>query len=225
MNDVPAWLHRLRDTAASVLPAELSKYTPPDDGSGRPAAVLILFGEGPEGPDLLLMQRSDDLRAHAGQPAFPGGAVDPDDAGPVAAALREAEEETGLDPAGVDVIAQLPTLHLPVSDYIVTPVIGWWRAPTAVAAVDPNETAHVARIPVAELVDPVNRMRVRHPSGYIGPAFRARGMIVWGFTGGLLDRVLELGGWARPWSQDVVEELPQDRLDLSRRTAPPGHGR
>ena len=76
---------------------------------GRPGAVLVLFGEDPDaGPDILLIERAHDMRSHAGQPAFPGGAVDDDDSGPVAAALREAVEETGLDPAGVDVLAELP---------------------------------------------------------------------------------------------------------------------
>ena len=59
--------------------------------------------------------------------------------------------------------------------------------------------AHVARLPVAELVDPANRMRVRHPSGWIGPAFSVRGMLVWGFTAGVIVTLLEMGGWARPW--------------------------
>lgn len=214
---VPGWLHQLRDAAANVRPSDLSRYLPPEEG-GRPAAVLVLFGEGPHGPDVLLVQRSDGLRAHAGQPAFPGGSVDPDDDGPVGAALREAAEETGLDPAGVDVLAELPALFLPVSAYVVTPVLGWWRDPTDVHPADPAETAAVARVPVEELVDPANRLRIRHPSGHVGPAFRVGGMVVWGFTGGLLDRVLELGGWARPWSWETVEELPEDRRELSLRT-------
>ena len=63
----------------------------------------------------------------------------------------------------------------------------------------PEEVAQVHRVPVAELTDPANRVRVHHPSGYVGPGFEVRGMLVWGFTGGLLDRVLALGGWERPW--------------------------
>ena len=66
--------------------------------------MLVLFGDGPDGPDLLLIERARDLRSHAGQPAFPGGAIDPGDVDAVGAALREAAEETGLDPAGVDVV-------------------------------------------------------------------------------------------------------------------------
>jgi len=220
---LPEWLWRLRDAAADVAPEQLSRFLPPADGGGRKAAVLILFGEGVDGPDVLLVRRSDGLRSHAGQPAFPGGGVDPGDDGPVAAALREAEEETGLDPDGVEVFARLPEVFLPVSAFVVTPVLGWWRDPTDVHPADPAETAAVARVPIAHLVDPANRMRLRHPSGYIGPAFRAGDMLVWGFTAGLLDRVLELGGWARPWSPGRLVELSEDRLELSSRTAPPDH--
>ncbi|HEX6446740.1 MAG TPA: CoA pyrophosphatase [Streptosporangiales bacterium] len=223
MTERPGWLRHLVEAAQTVDAGALSRFTPPPEG-GRPAAVLILFGEGPSGPDVLLVQRSDGLRSHAGQPAFPGGGEEPGDGGPVGAALREAEEETGLVPSGVDVLATLPALYLPVSDFVVTPVLAWWREPSAVHAVDLVETAAVARVPIAELVDPANRLWIHHPSGYVGPAFRAGDMLVWGFTGGLLDRVLELGGWARPWSDSPVEELPPDQLELALRTAPPDHG-
>jgi hypothetical protein len=73
---------------------------------------------------------------------------------------------------------------------------------------EPAEVAHVARLPIAELVDPANRVRVRHPSGWIGPAFQSRGMLVWGFTAGVLATLLEMAGWARPWPQDRILDLP-----------------
>jgi 8-oxo-dGTP pyrophosphatase MutT (NUDIX family) len=201
---------RLAEAAASVRPEELSRFLPPPDG-GRPSAVLMLFGEGPSGPDVLLIERSHTLASHAGQPAFPGGAVDPEDASPVAAALREAEEETGLDPSGVDVLATLPALFLPVSDFVVHPVLAWWRQPCAVAPTDPAEVAAVVRVPVADLADPANRFRVRHPSGHVGPAFEVGGLLVWGFTAGLLDRLLDLGGWTQAWDANRFREVPTVR--------------
>ena len=187
---------------------DLSRFAPPEDAS-RHSAVLMLFGEGESGPDVLLIERAHDMRSHAGQPAFPGGQVDAGDAGPVAAALREAVEETGLDASGVEVLPTLPDLYLPPSDFVVTPVLAWWSASSPVEPRDPAEVASVHRVPISELVDPANRFRVRHPSGFEGPAFGVRGLVVWGFTGGLLDRLLYLGGWERPWDRTRVSPLPE----------------
>jgi len=89
----------------------------------------------------------------------------------------------------------------------VTPVLAYWHTPGPVGVNDPGEVASVARVPIAELVDPGNRFQVRHPSGYVGPAFAVAGMVVWGFTAGLLSMLLELGGWARPWDTTVIREL------------------
>lgn len=200
--EIPEWLAKL---AAAASQMESGPLTPPADGGGKPSAVLILFGDG---PDLLLIQRSDGLRHHPGQPAFPGGSIDATDAGPVAAALREAVEETGLDPAGVDVLGTLPELYIPRTGFRVVPVLAWWRRPCAVAPVDPAEVAAVERVPVSELADPAVRLLVRGASGYASPAFRVRGMLVWGFTALIIDRLLRLGGWERPWDASTVIDLP-----------------
>jgi 8-oxo-dGTP pyrophosphatase MutT (NUDIX family) len=205
---VPEWLRRLAEAATGADAAEFAPLPAEGVDGLREAAVLVLFGEGPAGPDVLLLERSDDLRHHAGQPAFPGGGVDATDAGPVAAALREAAEETGLDPSGVDVLSTLPQLWLPPSGNLVTPVLAWWRAPCEVGPVDPVEVAAVARVPLADLADPANRVMVRHRLGYASPGFRVEGMLVWGFTAGILDRLLRLGGWEREWDHDVVLPMP-----------------
>ena len=202
----PEWLAPVVDAVPLVGPEQLSRFLPPPEG-GRESAILVLFGDGDEGPDLLLIQRSSTMTSHAGQPAFPGGAVDDTDADVVAAALREAEEETGLDPSGVDVIGTLPALYLPPSGFVVTPVIGWWAAPSPVGVVDPGEVARVVRVPLEELLDPANRYSVKHPSGFVGPAFGVRGLVVWGFTAGLLSRLFALVGWERPWGSADVRDL------------------
>ncbi|WP_063836188.1 NUDIX hydrolase [Actinacidiphila yeochonensis] len=202
---LPGWLLPVAGAAARIRPEQLSRFLPPATG-GRQSAVLILFGEGENGPDLLLIERSAALRAHAGQPSFPGGALDPADGdpdgqGPLRAALREAEEETGLDPSGVRVFAALPRLYIPVSGFVVTPVLGWWREPSPVGVVDPAETARVFRVPVTDLTDPANRATLVHPSGFRGPAFLVDGALVWGFTAGLIDRLLHHSGWEIPWDR------------------------
>lgn len=204
---LPDWLQPLARAAGGVRADQLGRFAPPEEGA-RDSAVLILLGEGEQGPDVLLIERSHGMRTHAGQPAFPGGALDPDDGGPVQAALREAVEETGLDPAGVEVVSVLPALYLPPSGYVVTPVLGWWRVPSPVRPVDTAEVASVHRVPVAQLADPERRVRARHSSGYIGPAFLVSGLFVWGFTAGLLDRLLDLGGWEIAWDTSRVRDLP-----------------
>lgn len=201
----PEWLRRLAaDEAAGRLAGGAPRRPPPETRGSRHGAVLILFGDGPDGVDVLLIERAATLRSHAGQPAFPGGATDPGDSSAAATALREAEEETGLDPAGVTVLAVLAELYLPPSAFRVTPVLGWWHTPSEVAPVDAGEVAAVARVPLTELAAPANRVRVAGPRGYVGPGFRVRGLVVWGFTAGVLQHLLTLAGQLPP----IVGTLP-----------------
>jgi 8-oxo-dGTP pyrophosphatase MutT (NUDIX family) len=207
----PGWLTDLAIKARRqpVPPA----LRPPADGAGRSAAVLLLFGESPVGPDILLIQRSTKDRVHGGQPAFPGGGVDPQDDGPVAAALREAAEETGVDPSGVEVVGTMPEVYVWRSRYRVTPVLAWWHTPSAVHPASPDEVDAVERVPIAELTDPANRFLLRYPGG-LPPsvAFRVRGLLVWGFTARVLDSVLSIGGFERPWDRTRIEDMPPDVL-------------
>src|SRR5262249_35681676 len=154
----PGWLSELAQRAA-VMPVPAGLLPQP---GGRPAAVLILFGEGRRGPDLLLVQRGPGLRRHSGQPAFPGGAIDPGDGGPVQAALREAAEEAGVDPAGVDVLAVLPEFFIRRSRFTVTPVLAWWRGPGPGNPGAPAEGMPGQRRPVARQADARAR-RTRRP--------------------------------------------------------------
>ncbi len=115
-------------------------------------------------------------------------------------------------PSGVDVIGTAPELFISRSGFRVIPVLGWWRKPVAVWPADPAEVAATARVRISELTDSANRLTVRHPSGVSGPAFRVGGMLVWGFTAGLIDMLLTLGGWDRPWDTTRVEDLPAEAL-------------
>lgn len=195
-----------------------------DPATARRAAVLILFGNlddkpadfrsagVPEELDVLLVERAATLNDHPGQVAFPGGSVDAADSGPVAAALREAQEETGLDPSGVVVLGTLPEAGLPISNFLVTPVLGWWDRPTPVDVVDYGESASVFRVPVADLLNPENRRTAVLGNGrqkHRSPAFLVNGVLVWGFTGIILNGVLEELGWTLPWdeSREIVPAL------------------
>jgi 8-oxo-dGTP pyrophosphatase MutT (NUDIX family) len=208
IEELPQWLQPLARVATRIDDSDLSRFPVPDDDSGRASAVLIAFAESARGPSVLLIERSASLRTHAGQVAFPGGSLDPTDESLAAAALREAQEEVGLDPETVRVVADLPAIFIPVSGFVVTPVLAWWEHPHDVRPVDTDEVAAVELVPIAELVDPANRFMVQHPSGWMGPGFSASGLFVWGFTAGLLDRFLEFGGLAQPWDTSVRRPLP-----------------
>ncbi|MBE1876828.1 NUDIX hydrolase [Myceligenerans pegani] len=196
-------------------------------GAARPAAVLILFGVLDGLPsdhhaqaeavrddlDVLLLARATTLRSHAGQVAFPGGRAD-DGESMVEAALREAEEETGLDPSGVEVLGEFDPLPMPVSNHVVTPVLGWWAKPTPVGVVDEAESSHVFRAPVADLLDPASRVTVVARDGhrtYRGPGFQfsdgTTTHLVWGFTGGILDALFDALGWTEEWDRTRELEL------------------
>ena len=181
----------------------------------RKAAVLMLFGAldnvpalsekmlAPADLDVLLLQRAQTLEDHPGQVAFPGGGIDPDESA-VNAALREAEEETGLNPAGVDVLGVMPELALPRGNFLVTPVLAWWAAQSPVRVVDYGESAQVFRVPVRDLLDPDNSVMAtvsRAGQTFQSPAFTVNGVVVWGFTGMILNQLFEQLGWAVPWDR------------------------
>ncbi len=218
--EVPDWFARLAAAAGPQVPVLTRSL--PAVGALRRSAVLMLFGHAAHGPDVLLTERAANLRTHAGQVAFPGGRIEPQDGGPADAALREAEEEAGVAPQGVEVAGVFQEVHVPPSANAVTPVLAWWRRPNPVRVGDPVEVARALRVPLAELVEPANRFSSRHPSGYVGPAFEAGGLFVWGFTAAVLDRLLELSGWARPWDTGRVRDLPAPAVPPGGHRAGPG---
>ncbi len=203
----PSWLTELAPRVASMSAETFSPFLPPAGGGRRSSAVLILCGPSPVGPEVILTVRARTLRSHPGQVSFPGGGMEAGDANATATALREAAEEIGLDPAQVDVLVELPTLHIPVSGYDVTPVLAWWARPGSIEVTQPAEVEHVLRAPVEQLLDPERRFRVRHPSGYTGPAFEVESIVIWGFTAGLLDRVLDLAGLTREWDRSRIRAV------------------
>ena len=195
------------ETISKIEPTELSRFLPPADFAGRESAVLILFAYGENSVEVVLTERAHGLAHHPGQISFPGGGLDDEDDSVIAGALREAEEEIALESSSVEIIGLLPRLWLPVSDNAVTPVVGWWHTPHAVQACDLTEVEQVRLVSLRDLAEPANRVKVKHPSGFIGPGFQIEDWLIWGFTGGILHALLEQFGFAKVWDETKVVEL------------------
>jgi 8-oxo-dGTP pyrophosphatase MutT (NUDIX family) len=217
-----SWLTSMAETDSSLLPPDGWQFATLDPARSRRAAVLILFGAREATPadrgrnalhhdelDLLFVMRASTLAHHPGQVAFPGGAIDEGDEDEAAAALREAREETGLLTGGVEILGLLPEVGLPVSNFMVTPVLGWWAEQSPVHAVDTAECEVVFRCPVSTLLDATQRRTaVLRRDGFVSrtPAFLTPDATIWGFTAMLLDAMFDGLGWTRPWDQ--AQEIP-----------------
>lgn len=231
--DLPQWMrafvrdcregdiHDFLNDSARIVPSTSTDGTPP-----RYSAVLILIGGGetsagvvlPDDATLLLTHRAPSMRNHSGQMAFPGGSREDQDPDPIATALREAEEETGLDPATVEPCAVLQPIYIDRTNFAVIPVVAYWREPHRVFCAS-SENDWVEPYPLRALVDPAHRFTVEF-LGWSGPAWHiplgpgqreTRELVLWGFTGGVVNAILRRAAWEQPWNSenrvDLVDAL------------------
>jgi 8-oxo-dGTP pyrophosphatase MutT (NUDIX family) len=179
---------RLSDALAASegMAGEDEAHIPPDRGLHIPAAVLIAVTDRPQ-PGVILTQRPDYLRSHPGQIAFPGGKIDPEDASPIAAALREADEELGLSPHHVRVIGSAD-VYRSGSGFAITPVLAV-IPPDLSYSPNPGEVADWFEVPLAFVLDRDNH--VRHSTMWKGVERQYIEILwgqrrIWGVTAGII---------------------------------------
>lgn len=149
----PAPLPRAADLAAKIaVVLETRRRVVLDDRTGRPAAVLLAIYDRDGRPHIILTKRTTTLPAHPGQVSLPGGQRDPGDRDLRMTALRESEEELGIDPASVEVIGELDDVATFQSQFIVTPVVGVLRDAPATRP-NPAEIDRVMEVPLAEILE------------------------------------------------------------------------
>lgn len=176
-----------RPGTARVIAACDEGWVPTFAGPPVPAAVLVGFVGHPGEPSILLTQRTAHLRDHGGQISLPGGRMEPTDRSEVAAALREAQEEIGLDPGRVELLGTLDTYDT-VTGFRIHPVLGWIEPPLQLRA-DPFEVSEVFEVPLSFILDVANHHRGsyerdgRRRGFYILP-FEDR--YIWGATAAIL---------------------------------------
>jgi len=210
--DRDAFWERLRAAIAGVT--DEASSPPPDAKIG---AVLVLLEDTDDGPSVVLTRRRRDLRSHPGQISFPGARASEGESA-IAAALREATEEVGLDPSSVEVIGAGPTFFVPPSRFWVVPVLARWERPHPL---DPNEweVDEVIHVPIATLLDEARWRHVPLSDRGSSWAWQLDDDLLWGATAIVMALLLEVAieGWSggkRP------EDLDDDRAVRPWETAP-----
>jgi 8-oxo-dGTP pyrophosphatase MutT (NUDIX family) len=195
----PEWLRERFELPPDWTPEATSDRMRLHDGPPRPAAVLVPIVAHGSAPTVMLTQRTLHLRQHSGQVAFPGGRCEPADLSPIHTALRETQEEVGLEPERVEVIGQLPE-YLTGTGFRITPIVGLVR-PGFVAHPDPNEVAAVFEVPLGFLMDPRHHQqrRIELPDGARSfwaipyrPQHSADEYFIWGATAAMIRNLYRL---------------------------------
>lgn len=187
----PDWLDTIRTRVAR---SPVGQCDPSRNDDLRPAAVLVLLIDSDDGPDILLTERAAALANYPGILVFPGGSAETGDDGPAATALREAAEETGIDPTRVHIIGSLPPFALPATRFLVTPVVGWCTRGPLTDALRPKEVAVAVRVPLDEFANLSGRVQSSPEAGTSAARFVVDGTAVGPMTSVVIDVLLDTGG-------------------------------
>lgn len=198
-----AWVRRAMGDEAPISLEELlmlrdmegrlaRQMQPPPGVVPREAAALLLLYPRDDELWLPLTVRSSHLPTHSGQVSLPGGAVDPEDSGPAATALREAEEELGILPHNIDILGTLASFYIPPSNFRLTPVVGLAEAAPELRP-NPHEVELAFSVPLRQLLDPATVLEEEWERGgmrMLVPYFALEGHKVWGATALLLSELV-----------------------------------
>ena len=187
----PGWLDTI---TTRVVQSAAGQRDPSFSDALRPAAILVLLIDGDNGPDILLTARAAALTNYPGLLVFPGGSTEPGDDGPAATALREAAEETGINPTQVHIIGSLPPLALPATRFLVTPVVGWCTRGQLTDSLCQEEVAVAVRVPLDEFVNLSGRVQRSPKAGTSAARFIVDGTSVGPMTSTVIDALLDRGG-------------------------------
>ena len=177
----------------AVPDPELPQFVHPPERKPIPAAVLVPVVNRSAGPTLMFTQRTSHLHDHAGQISFPGGRVEAADSDREATALREAEEETGLERSRIEILGRLPEYDI-MTGFRVTPVVGWVEPPFELRP-DPFEVEKVFEVPLEFFLDPGNHeAHSREVNGMVRHyyAMPYGEHYIWGATAGMVRMLYEL---------------------------------
>ena len=192
LHDAESLINHLRQRL-QTLPPYTVQHGP--ELSARAAAVLVPLYAVDGEPYLLFTRRSVDLAKHKGEISFPGGAHEPQDATPAETALREAREEVGLDPAYVEILGMLPPVLVSVSNFFITPEVGWLGKDLPPLVTNPTEVAELIQAPLAALAEPeIYRTEVwsRFGTAHVVHFFDYGPYVIWGATAHMLFSLLNL---------------------------------
>lgn len=187
----PDWLATIR---ARVVQSHVEQHVPSSNISLRSAAVLVLLIDSDNGPDILLTERAAALANYPGVLVFAGGSAETGDHGPVATALREAAEETGIDPTRVHIIGSLPPLALPATRFLVTPIVGWCTRGQLTDTLCREEVAVAVRVPLHEFARLSGRVQRSPKAATSNARFIVDGTAVGQMTSIVIDALLDTGG-------------------------------
>jgi 8-oxo-dGTP pyrophosphatase MutT (NUDIX family) len=190
---IPYLVGALANPAEAEAPAALASLAAHSEP--RAAGVLVPLYARDDRPHLLFTRRATTLAAHSGEISFPGGSRDPADTSLVATALREAEEEVGIPPGRVQVLGRLEPVFTTVSNYLMTPVVGWLGEVPVPLAPNPDEVTEIIEAPVGALADPAifhAERWLRQGQPHIVYFYDLGQHRIWGATARVLHHLLEL---------------------------------